>query len=418
MQVSHAAVHVRRRIVFTAVALLTVVALVLAISLMTGNGPAQGTDATRQRPKSTSDTSGTTPGTSTPSAAPKATAPPAEASDVTKLKRVDRITGKITPKSVVASPTGLVIANNMMYSHSMTLYDAKSHQLKATIPDSVDLTAFGVSGHPGLSQGAPVEAAFTSDGRYAYVSNYSMYGKGFGPHGLDECKPSDGYDPSYLYRVDTQTMKIDQVIEVGAVPKYVAITPDQKQVLVSNWCDYTLSIIDRAKATVTKTVKIGPMPRGVAITPDSKTAFVTAMWTSNVYKVDLTDPPDQAPVFVSPGSRMRHLDMAPDGAFLYAVSTGTDTVSKIDVRTGRIVAKVNTGREPRSMAISTDGKALYVVNYDASSMTKVRTSDMTKLQTVATDYHPIGITYEPTTHSVWVANYGGSILVFDDSSIT
>lgn len=401
-----------------AVVVLVVLAVVLALSVNGGDG-ARGEERAHGVSGTTLGTHPATPGTdaATPRAS-VAAGPPAAASDTTTLRRIDRITGTITPKSVVASPAGLVIANNMMYSHSMTLYDARTRKLKATIRDSVDLTALGVEGHPGVSQGAPVEAAFTADGRYAYVSNYSMYGKGFGPHGVDECKPSDGYGSSFVYRVDTRTMKVDQVIEVGAVPKYVAITPDQKQVLVTNWCDYTLSIIDRDRATVVNTVKIGPMPRGIAIAPDSRTAFVTAMWTSNIYRVDLSDPPAQAPVFASPGSRMRHLDMDPGGAFLYAVSTGTDTVSKIDVKTGRIVDQVNTGREPRSMAISADGKALYVVNYDASTMTKVRTSDMRKLQTVATDGLPIGITYEPTTHSVWVASYGGSILVFDDSSVT
>ena len=52
------------------------------------------------------------------------------------------------------------------------------------IDDSVDLAKFGVPGHAGTSKGSPVETAFTPDGRYAWVSNYSMYGKGYGPEGL------------------------------------------------------------------------------------------------------------------------------------------------------------------------------------------------------------------------------------------
>ena len=63
-----------------------------------------------------------------------------------------------------------------------------------------------------------MEAAFTKDGRYGYVSNYSMYGAGFGPEGADSCTPASGYDPSYLYRIDTRTNKVDQVIGVGSSP--------------------------------------------------------------------------------------------------------------------------------------------------------------------------------------------------------
>ena len=30
------------------------------------------------------------------------------------------------------------------------------------------------------------------------------------------------------------------------VPKYVAVTPDNRYVLVTNWCSFDLSVIDRA----------------------------------------------------------------------------------------------------------------------------------------------------------------------------
>ena len=70
------------------------------------------------------------------------------------------------------------------------------------------MAQFGFPGHPGITRGAPVEAAFTSDGRYAYVSNYSMYGSGFGPEGSDTCTPASalaaGDTDSYVYRVDTR----------------------------------------------------------------------------------------------------------------------------------------------------------------------------------------------------------------------
>lgn len=427
VQLRQEAVFVRRRRVVTLTLLCFVAVVALLAGCLAGGGTTAGervgADAALGGGAPTGPTNAKAPsGSAGPPSAPNSSdatpspsSPADPRSDTTTMVRTDRIGGQITPKSVVSSKHGIVIANNMMYSHTVTAYDARTRKLLATIPDSVDLADFGVKGHPGVSRGAPVEGAFTADGRYAYVSNYSMYGNGFGPHGLDVCSPKDGYDASYLYRIDTKTMTIDQVIKVGAVPKYVAITPDQRTILVTNWCDYTMSIIDRSSARQVATVHIGPMPRGIAVSPDSRTAYVTAMWTSHVYKVDLTNPPKQAPVLVSPGARMRHLDISPDGRWLYAVSTGTNTVSKIDTRTGKIVAKAATGHEPRSMAISPDGSALYVVNYDEATVGKIRTSDMTTIDTAPTDIHPIGITYVPATHSVWVACYGGSIIVLDDS---
>jgi len=131
---------------------------------------------------------------------------------------VKTIGGRISPKSVVASQHGLVFAQNMMYQHTVTVYSDRRLGLVKTISDAVKLARFGVRGHPGTSRGAPVELAVTPDARYAYVSNYSMYGAGFGGEGTDTCYPGQ-YGPSFLYRIDVSKLKIDDAIEVGAVSK-------------------------------------------------------------------------------------------------------------------------------------------------------------------------------------------------------
>jgi YVTN family beta-propeller protein len=354
---------------------------------------------------------------STPQPTRQATASPAPAtsaaSETTTLTRVRRITGELSPKSVVASGTGLVSAQNMMYTHTVSVFRADG-TLAATVPDSVTLSEFGVDGHPGVSRGAPVEAAYTSDGRYAYVSNYSMYGSGFGPEGSDSCRPADGYDDSYVYRIDTRTFAIDQVIAVGAVPKYVAVTPDDEKVLVTNWCSWDLSVIDAAGAKEERRIPIGRYPRGVTVSPDSSTAYVAVMGGDILTEVDLgtgaTSP------LGTTGDAPRDIALSPDGSALYVSHSNSGDVTRVEAATGKVTHRVTTGAAPRSMAMSSDGTALYVVNYESSTVTKLRASDLATLDTVPTDRHPIGITYEPTTRTVWVACYGGSILVFSDTT--
>jgi YVTN family beta-propeller protein len=345
-----------------------------------------------------------------PSPSPGATAWAGPPSSSLKLKlRGTIVDSDISPKSVVSTGTGYVFAQNMMYKHTMTVYDAETLKLVETIPDAIDAAAFRIKGHGETIQGAPVEAAAMPDGRFMYVSQYSMYGDGF-TEGRDVCAPGDGTDKSYVYRVPLDTLEIDKVIKVGAVPKYVAVTPDQRYLLVSNWCTYSLSVVDIHTSRQIEDVYLGPYPRGIAVSPDSKAAYVAVMGSSDVAVVDLED--FSLSWIRGVGSGPRHLCMAPNGKYLYATLNAEGTVAKIDTKTREVVDKVGTGAQPRSMAIAPDGKSLFVVNYESSTMSMIRTSDLTVMDTVNTNALPIGITYDAPTKSVWVCCYTGSIMVF------
>ncbi|WP_192498574.1 YncE family protein [Ornithinimicrobium pratense] len=333
-------------------------------------------------------------------------------SDSTAMEQVDYLTGGLTPKSVMASGHGLAIANNMMYSHTSTVFDTTTREQVAVLSDSVDLAEFGVEGHPGISQGSPVEAVWTQDGRYAYVSQYTMFGENFGREGFDACTVHDGVGPSMLYRFDAHEMEWDQVIKVGAVPKYVALSPDQSTILVSNWCDATLSVVDTQRGEEIGTIAMDAAPRGIVIMPDNNTAYAVAMYANQLYEIDIAE--QSSEVIREIGPRPRHLNLTEDGSTLYLTVSGANAIYQIDTASGEIVGEATPGVEPRSVAMSPDESALYVVNYDEATVSKIRTSDMEVIDRVQVDANPIGIDYDPVTNTVWVACYNGSIYVFDD----
>ena len=342
-----------------------------------------------------------------PSPSPTAwTGPPSSSLKLKQGKTI--VSSAISPKSVVSSGTGYVFAQNMMYKHTITVYDAKTAKLVKTIQDEINAADFHIKGHGETIKGAPVECAFTPDGRFAYISQYSMYGSGFS-EGHDICAPGSSSD-SYVYRVSLADLKIDKVIKVGEVPKYLTVTPDQKYLLVTNWCSYSLSVVDVHTSKVVKSVYLGPYPRGIAVSPDSKKAYVAVMGTNDIAEVDLTD--FSLSWIRGVGSGPRHLCMAGNGKYLYATLNNEGNVAKVDPVKGTVVDKVYTGSEPRSMAIAPDGKSLFVVNYSASTMSQVRTSDMKVIDSVNTNALPIGITYDAPTKSVWLCCYTGSIMVF------
>jgi YVTN family beta-propeller protein len=345
--------------------------------------------------------------------------PPGPPSDQRRLSLLTTISGHISPKSVAASGTGLVFAQNMMYTHTITVYNSRGSLVK-TIPDTVQMSDFGIPGHPGITHGAPVEAAFTPSSRYAYVSNYSMYGTGYGPEGLDSCTPQSaraaGDTDSYVYRVNTSTLAIDQVIQVGLVPKFLTVTPNGKYLLVSDWCSDALSVVSTATHRQVAQIPIGPYPRGLAVSPDSRTAYVAVMGSDDVIKINLATLRPAGSFVI--GQSPRHLVISPDGRYLYASLNAPGEVAKVDLRAGdRVVATERTGQEARSLEIASDGRSLYVVNYDSDTVTKLEASTLRVLQTFATGVHPIGITYDARTGNVWVAVYSGQILVLADRRV-
>lgn len=349
-----------------------------------------------------------------PSASVPATGP---ASQDTRLSVLTRVNGAITPRAVTASPSGLVVAANMMYGHNLTLY-APDGSAQGAIDDSVDLGRFGVTGHAGPSKGAPVDAAFTPDGQTAYVTNYSMAGKGFGPEPKDSCPSADGIEPSYVYRIDVGARTINHAVKVGAVPKSVAVSPDGRNALVANWCSGDVSVIDTARGAVAATVPVGKYPLGIAVSPDSRTAYVGVMGANKVVGIDLAQAAagsakaqDVAPTEAGP----RALALSPDGRHLYVANNDAGTVTKLDTTTRGVVAKQTVAKEPRSLAVSPDGTAVYVVGYGSATLTKLRTSDLARIDEVKVDDKAAGVAYEPTAKRVWVACYSGSIVVLDDS---
>ncbi len=393
-------------------ALLVVALIALSVNFALSSKGNSDSTTTTSSTTSTVPTSATTTTMPTPL---NKIVPPGPKASSRRLSLYKVITGDISPKSVMSTNTGLVFAQNMMYHHTMTVYNSAGTLLK-TISDGVVLSRFGVHGRPGLTHGAPVEAAVTPDGKDVWVSNYSMYGSGSGPEGSDTCTPESalaaGDTPSFLYEVSTKTLSIVGVAPVGMVPKYVAVTPNDKYVVATNWCSWTVSIVNEATHHLVATIPVGAYPRGIAISPDSHLAYVAIMGSTVIDVISLS-------TFKIVGQiggldNVRHVVIDPQNPdFLYASLNQPGDVVKIDRLTGKILAEVHTGSDCRSLAISTDGTALYVVNYLSNTVTELASSNLKVLQVVPTGTNPVGVTYDGTTGRVWVAVYTGEILVFN-----
>ena len=324
------------------------------------------------------------------------------------LALVDTIADqRLQPKSVVATPTGLLFAQNMMYRHNVMVLNEHGEIIRI-IDDEIDPASFGLQGP--VVRGSPVEAAVAPDARHVYVSNYKLYGAGYRSDADDNCD-AGAWEDSLVFRINTETLAIDGAVTVGAVPKFMAVTPDGTRLLVANWCGFDVSVIDLASFTEVARIPVGRHPRGLAVSSDSTTAYVAVMGAGIIRTIDLASLEVNGEV-VDAGPTPRHLVLSDDDRFLFVTNNYGDTVRKLDLagRESPIIRSVPS--RPRTMVASDDGSSLYVVSYDADTLTVLRATDLEILQQLPTGDRPIGVTFEERTRSIWVANYSGSLMRF------
>jgi YVTN family beta-propeller protein len=327
------------------------------------------------------------------------------------LQLLKTIRGKVSAKSIQHNSHGLFFAQNMMYRHTITVYDRKYKLLK-TIKDKIDLSKFGYSDYS-FSKGAPVEAAFSHDGKYVWITQYRMTGKGYERkrYGTDICSPKDNYDRSFVFIVNTETLTIDDIVKVGSVPKAITISRDNKWAYVSNWCSYDLSVIDVEKKEEVRRIYLGAHPRDSVEDTSSNHLFVSMMGARRIAVIDLDS--YKISWIKNTGGGPRHISIDPNHRFIYVSVKWSSYLLKIDLKRKKIIKRVRKRvHGPASMEITPDGKYLYVVNYYGNFLSKVRTSDMRVIKTVKTKYHPIGLTYDALTGRVWISCYSGYIMVY------
>jgi YVTN family beta-propeller protein len=342
-----------------------------------------------------------------------------KASTKRRLKLVKTITGGLSPKSIVADQRGRYYAMNMMYNHTITVFNRRYKRVK-TIDDSIDLSKYGYRQFDEKVQGAPVEAAVSPDRKRIYVSNYSMYGPGFRNQGFDLCKSSDRIDRGFVYEINTRTLRKTDAIQVGDVPKYLAVSPDGRYLLVGNWCSWDISVVDLRKNKEIRRIDAGVAPRGIAFSPNSKTAYVTLVGEDRILVIDMKSFKVRRDI-AGIGERPRHLVMSPNGRYLYITVQGKDRknradgrILKYDTRRKKIVTRSKALVEPRTTVMSDDGKSLYVVDYYPGTLVKLRTGNLKTIQDKYLGYHPIGVTYDNASDKLWVSGYGGSVWVLKD----
>ncbi len=291
---------------------------------------------------------------------------------VVGLSRLNVIKVESGPKSVeLMPPDGRRLFVNDLYAHKNFIFDADTYALLEEIPLPDE----------------PVEADFTSDGQFAWVSLYNS---------------------AKVLVIDTRAGAVVGEVGTGSIPKEVAVSPDDRWVYVANWNSNTVSVIDARARVRVKDTPVPGTPRGMCFTPGGDRAYVCIMGGGTLSEVDV--PAGHTVTRQIPcGSNPRHVVPSRDGSVLYVSNNSPGTVTLIDRRAGAVQATIKVGDMARTITLTPDGRYLFVCNYGAGKP-GVGTVGCVDLQlrsqifTVPASM-PIGVAASATGDLLFVCNY-------------
>jgi YVTN family beta-propeller protein len=285
----------------------------------------------------------------------------------------------------------------------------------------------------------PHGMAVTSNGKRGYVANYGTFDPMTGnPTSLlntvsvlkllTSIPEDDGDDDA------ARPPKEVARVEVGFGPLAVAVTPDRREVYVTNFGidkvlnpqvpgeeGHTVSVIKTASNKVVATIEVGTLPAGIAITPDGKRAYVTNRRDATVSVIDTKTHTVLTTVPV--GYHPANVAISPDGRHAYVTNFGDpipfteSTVSVIDTESNTVVATIPipgvgpVSPAPLGVAVTPDGAHVYVVNVLVSTVSVIDTDPSsltfnTVVGTVEVGPGPRAVAITPDGAHAYVTNFG------------
>lgn len=279
-------------------------------------------------------------------------------------------------------------------------------------------------------RGKPVEMTFSHGGNLLWVTYYRRD------------YDTSAQSPSAVAIIDTKTDTILRVMPTGPIPKFVAVSPDGRQVAITHWGDNTIGLIDITSSDVKEfryTTQLvvekklsqedkegtdrdstcGFCLRGTVFSPDSNYLIVARMGGGGLAAFDVHQE-KYLGTLLNVRPTPRHLLVTPDQKKLVVSSNVSGYVTVFDIQVlirdflkanGRRLSghggrEVNVGSGARTIELDPRGRYVYVaVNNDV----KVVAVDLETSKVVAevkVDPYPVGLAVSKDGEFIAVTSQG------------
>lgn len=213
----------------------------------------------------------------------------------------------------------------------------------------------------------PECVAITPDGKQLYLSNE---------------------DAGTASIIDLSGPRLVKTVVVGTEPEGVSASPDGRRVYVTAETSNVLSVIDTQKLETIENILVDARPRNVIFTRDSKTAWATAELGGTVMQIDVAKHRFAHRIRLRPGAKPVGLALSPDEKTLYIATGRGNGVAVIDTIRRKVVTDIPTGSRVWGIAITRDGRKVYAANSLSNTISVIDTATNKVVRTIATDDGP------------------------------
>ncbi|MBC8043403.1 MAG: beta-propeller fold lactonase family protein [Rhizobacter sp.] len=342
---------------------------------------------------------------------------------VPQLRKMKTMATDSCPKSIVISPDGATAYSINLEGMSVYAYDVAAKTLKWRIkffPTPAKGWDYDAGKEISSFAEKPVEAAFTANGKYLWVSlhnggNMVIIDTEWKTDWQAQAMKPGSTMPAPTLKVkyyegesDSAQVVMLKEIKVGKTPKVIAATPNDSIVYVANWHSHSMSVVDTKTFEVLKEVKVNSIPRGIAFTPDGNTAYIAIMGLDSLCKMDARTHTVLKSIKV--GRTPRHVVCTRDGKTLFVSLNSPGDLVKFDVATETVSQTVHVGSNPRTLTLSPDERYVYVVQYKDNQMAVLDAATLKTVGYQPTGQSPVGVAVTPDGREVWAVNYGSSTI--------
>jgi YVTN family beta-propeller protein len=219
--------------------------------------------------------------------------------------------------------------------------------------------------------------------------------------------------------VSLKTGKVEATLPTGVGPHEVAVSPDGKTAVITNYGEQTpgssLTVLDLPGRKVASTIELSgySRPHGLVFLPGGQSVAVTVEQQKAVLVVDLVKGQVSHPVETGKdGSHM--VVLAPDGKRAYVANVGSGSLSILDLAGKKAVGHVATAAGAEGLDVSPDGKEVWVANNRANSISVVDAGTLEVTRTISCPAFPLRVKFLPDGKQVLVsATMSGEVVVLD-----